>query len=677
MKRQRNRWIAFALSVVMLLSVMPPVYGANYTAALLPAVSQVAPGETVTVALELSGAVTCGAYLCNLKYPADFQFQKQTTGDITFALSGATTQNGYTTAQLVASGAFNNTNTLGNLTFHVLETVELGEYEISIVNGSSAEPMIQFDTDYAVNEVLPAVIRVTETAAEPETPSVPAGSYSAQVIAPSSATVGDEDVTFTIEIDGDSFSAAQMTFTYDPQRLALTDVTPGSWDHVDDGTVTVADFGDEKTTPASYVLTFDALKDGSATVTLQSALLGNADSAASEDAAAAVITAATASVNIAKRSYSVTLPDIFAGETSVTEGDDYTFAPADDSNYSYSNVQATVGGGAPQTLTADAQGKYTVEDVTGDVVITGERTPKTHTVTFQSNTGVDLPEAETVTYGVDYSFTIPSEANYDVTLVSIQKKGADVPYTISGRIVTVAGVDLTDDIVVTLERERNNATVQIPAALAGLLSGGKTAVPGEDYTAVLTPDERYTYTVTATVNGEKVTLIQSGNNYTIAGSEVAAGDEIVFAVEQAVRTDQLTVSRYLQLDGAAFYLVKNNVARETENVYVYEGTEMLWSAEYNAYCCLVKAETQQIAAGGTLELKAGSDREITYGTDTNLSGITDINDAQFVYNLYKVKYQSFTDTVTMEKVLSADVDGSGTVNMSDAQIIVDAILNVR
>ena len=32
---------------------------------------------------------------------------------------------------------------------------------------------------------------------------------------------------------------------------------------------------------------------------------------------------------------------------------------------------------------------------------------------------------------------------------------------------------------------------------------------------------------------------------------------------------------------------------------------------------------------------------------------------------------------SLEKVLSADVDGSGTVNMSDAQIIVDAILNVR
>ena len=55
-----------------------------------------------------------------------------------------------------------------------------------------------------IPKIAGATIQVTEAAAEPV---VPAGSYAAAVSAPASATVGDTDVAFTIQVSGDSFAS--------------------------------------------------------------------------------------------------------------------------------------------------------------------------------------------------------------------------------------------------------------------------------------------------------------------------------------------------------------------------------------------------------------------------------------------------------------------------------------
>lgn len=672
MRKQRTRGIALFLSVVMCLSVVPPVYAAEHTAALRPTVNNVAPGETVIVTLELSGSVTCEAYLFNLQYPTAFTVESVRIPSGSASRGGATTVGEYQIERIIATGTFTNATTLAEITFLVSEDADAGEYEISLVDDGH---YIQFEpAGDTIADVSKAVVQVAEKA---DPPSVPTGSYSAWVTAPASATKGDQDVQFTITVDGDRFAAAQMCFTYDSDKLQLTDVSVENWSEAPDGTITVVDFGAEKTTPASYTLTFTALSAGTASVELESVLLGNADTAASENAAPAVITASVASVNIAKPVYSVTLPDIFVGADSVTENEDYTFAPADSSNYLYSNVQATVGDGQAQTLTADAQGNYTVPNVTGNVRITGERTAKSHTITFRSSTGVDLPAAQTVTYGVEWRFTIPAEDDYDTSVTSVKMGDAAVPFTVSDGVIIIAGDQLTGDITVTLDRERNNATVSIPSQFSGLLSGGAKAEPGKDYTVTLTPDKRYSYAVTATVNGETVQLAQSGNTYTISGADIKAGDRIEFDVVQTVRTDKLDADHYLQLNGKALYLVVNRVARESDFVYLYNGIEMFWSDRYDAYCCLVTADSKAEALGFALALEEGTDRALTDGTDVNLSGVTDINDAQFIYNLYNAKYADFTDSVTMEKVLSADMDGDGKISISDAQMIVHAILQAQ
>jgi hypothetical protein len=122
------------------------------------------------------------------------------------------------------------------------------------------------------------------------------------------------------------------------------------------------------------------------------------------------------------------------------------------------------------------------------------------------------------------------------------------------------------------------------------------------------------------------------------------------------------------------WLVTNEVDQTNGSVYTYDGDPMFWSEEYNAYCYLVIAKTSEAITADKLGLQTGNAVSIDYGMDVNHSGKVDMNDAQLTYNLYNNKYQSFSSTVTMEKLLRADVNGSGNVDTEDACAIVNSIL---
>ena len=377
-------------------------------------------------------------------------------------------------------------------------------------------------------------------------------------------------------------------------------------------------------------------------------------------------------MNIAKRQFEVTLPEIFSGYDMVVEGETYTFIAKDPDNYQYGPVTATMGGGSSFTVTAEA-GVYTIENVTGALVIRGERTPKQYEVTFESDTDVALPKDGTVTYGTDYSFKMPEEANYAITITSVLCNGEDVDYSVEDGWVTIEGTDILGDIVITLDKVRTNAAVSINGSGANELTADAVAQPGKAFSATLEPDSRYDYEVTATVNGKEVDLTQNGNVFTIAGKDVTAGS-IIFTVTKTLKTDGFKVSQYLQFNGTMVWLVKNEVAKTGGSIYTYAGQDMLWSEEYEAYCCLVIAKTSENITEDKLGLRAGTVTTVDYGMDVNNSGKVDMNDAQLTYNLYNNKYQSFTDTVTMEKMLRADVNGDGSVDTEDACAIVNYIL---
>jgi hypothetical protein len=52
----------------------------------------------------------------------------------------------------------------------------------------------------------------------------------------------------------------------------------------------------------------------------------------------------------------------------------------------------------------------------------------------------------------------------------------------------------------------------------------------------------------------------------------------------------------------------------------------------------------------------------------------DANDAQLVYNMYNAMYSAFTEQVTMEKFLCADVNGDAVINVNDATAIINMLL---
>ena len=57
----------------------------------------------------------------------------------------------------------------------------------------------------------------------------------------------------------------------------------------------------------------------------------------------------------------------------------------------------------------------------------------------------------------------------------------------------------------------------------------------------------------------------------------------------------------------------------------------------------------------------------------NKSEQTDINDAQLVYDMYNAKYDGF-DTVSVEKFLRADMNGTKNLDVKDAAAVVSEIL---
>ena len=60
--------------------------------------------------------------------------------------------------------------------------------------------------------------------------------------------------------------------------------------------------------------------------------------------------------------------------------------------------------------------------------------------------------------------------------------------------------------------------------------------------------------------------------------------------------------------------------------------------------------------------------------DVNGTGTLDASDAQLTFNMYNAVYSNFTDDVTMEKFLRADVNGDNKIDVKDAEAIVNQIL---
>lgn len=479
----------------------------------------------------------------------------------------------------------------------------------------------------------------------------------------------------------DTFAAGELSVSYDPSLVSFDaeNSVLGNATVTDNGGIlTLADYGEDKLfRDNAYLLSFNAISNGTAVFDMTSAAFVNKQNASSKDLTEATIFPRSVTLPIGQQDHLVTLPDsgIVHGNSSVADGGNYIFSVSDYQHYNYT-VSATMNG-ETVTVIDNGNGTYTIPNVSGDLVISADRTPKSYDVTFTGNGAEDITEAAaTATYGTAYTFALPTADGFAYSLDCITIGGTDyTEYKVQDGVYTIPGTAIAGDIVITVTKTstENSVSVTVTGSGAGMAAGfAPTAQVGSAYTLTVTPSEDYSYTITATMGGEAVQLLDNGNDtYTIAN---VTGD-IVFTIERTLLTDSVSVSQYLDLDGSILWLVKNAVTLKDGKVPTYNGANMFWSDKYDAYCYLVKANTldeEEVKAG--IDIVDGAAEAVDYSMDVNMTGKVDSSDAQLVYNMYNAMYDGFTAEVTMEKYLRADTNGDAIINVEDAAAIISEIL---
>ena len=384
--------------------------------------------------------------------------------------------------------------------------------------------------------------------------------------------------------------------------------------------------------------------------------------------------------------------NVVDGNPKAEAGKDYTFKLVNGLDGNCMTVSYTVGSVDKGTLTQGADGSYTIpkEDVTGDITITA--VGKTYTVTKAGTGAVDITlNGNTATYGTNYTFTLNKADNYAYT-VTVTAGGKAVTPTLGtdDKTYTINGKDITGDVVITVTKAASKAQINFSGSGAAEVVNGtsQTADPGKDFTFTINKEEGYDYTVMAAkADDTAVTVKDNGDGtYTIAGTDIKAGDVITVTVEKKLIETKYTVevTQYVKLDGKAVFLITAKLADSAKlsdgKVLAYGNNAMFQNAERygGAYAYLVisdktldevKAEAE---ADGKITEVDGTAQTFNVNGDVNGTGLVDINDAQLVYNIYNAKYDSF-DTTTMKMFLAADMNSDKTVSSLDAAAVVTSI----
>lgn len=518
------------------------------------------------------------------------------------------------------------------------------------------------------------------------------GSYTLTLPADKTVNAGEASaIPVTLGHTGDetTFHAADMVFTYDAGKLEYTgisDTTNYIVDAATAGKVHVQAYGEAKNLGEAFTLNFKVktTATGTATVAVTSAKIDKSANAVAKDAPEAKLLDAETVLTI-KATHSVTLPNIFEGETTVEDGADYTFSKTDkdESHYEYTNVKAMVDGKDVEVVD-NGDGTYTVKNVTGDLTVTGKRTAKTYSVKVEGTGAEDVTAASSAIYGENFKFTLDRKAGFRYTVAVKVGDKSVTPDTTDNLSYTIPGADVTGNIVITVTKDAiqvEKTTVNFEGSGAGDVNGGTSqdTPTGADFTFTVNEDAKYNYTVKL---GDKV-LTGTNGSYTIPGAKVVSGT-ITVTVEKTVSTQGVKVQKYVKLENQqSVWLVTVEADPGANNVYTYGGERMFKTTKYGTngtYAYLVIAPALSVEdAAAQLGITAGEAAgTVSYGGDVNGSRVVDINDAQLVYDLYNAHYSDFT-TVSMYKFLCADVaddtpEGSTLLNVSDAVAII-AIIN--
>lgn len=540
--------------------------------------------------------------------------------------------------------------------------------------------------------------KITATAGEKSTSCVvkvkrsASKGYTVELLEDQSINFGDNaNVRIQVGVGEDdtrtTYNAVDMELNYDSEKLSYTGETKIGDVVIDDdgqGTLKLVRYGSNVNVGETLVtLKFTAKDSGEAKVKFVSAKVDESANAIDKDAPDATMIYDNVVITIG--GYKVNLGDDFTGDAITTPGSDYTFTGKDTDHYNYSEVKATINGDEVD-VTDNGDGSYTIkaEDITGDITITGTKTGKKYAVTI---TGEDTTGANEAQYGVDYTFNINKESGHTYTIdanVAYTDNG-DGSYTIAGNVITKP---ITIDVTKTKDGGENPPTpstetdITITGVTAEEVVGGlsQKATNGQDFTLTLNKDAAYDYEVKA---GETEINANDDGTYTIPGS-MLDGTPLTVTITKTIAKPNVEVVEYLKLkeaegeaSGKSMWLVLATGKPVEGNVYSFNGNAMFTSEKYEgAYCYLMISEKTidevKTEAAALIDQKAGTAEAVSYNGDVNKTSLTDINDAQLVYDMYQAKYVDF-ETLTVENFLRADMDGSKNITVKDAATIVASV----
>ena len=336
-------------------------------------------------------------------------------------------------------------------------------------------------------------------------------------------------------------------------------------------------------------------------------------------------------------------------------------------------------------------GSYTIENVTGKLVIKANSAPtvKTYAVTVKGDGSDDVSAPTSATHGQNYTFTVTQAANYDYA-VAVTVNGQPVTCTVSSSgsnvyTYTIPAKSVTGPVVITVKKAPQSGTTQIVLTGSGTADvwgdvTSYTVKSGEAFTFGISHQEGFDYTITV-MAGEKTLTLQRNENastYTIPWDYITGGIIMVSITKTAQLAMTVNAAEYVKLiNGNAVWLitaVPETKLPATKSLY-YGDTAMFWSEKYEAYAWLLvdKGTAADIAATAksAISVKGNSTVSVSYGGDVNGTGHIDINDAQYVYDLYNAKHSA----LDMEKFLRCDVNGNREVSVDDVQAVVSLLLH--
>ena len=478
---------------------------------------------------------------------------------------------------------------------------------------------------------------------------------------------------------------------YDAEKLIFASATIGSKvpdviDHSVPGRLTIGGYGEPRS-DSSIMLNFTVKAAGEATVKLVKAQMDVRANAAKDAQTASVPAGQSNTVTILCGGFPVVLPDCATGAAYVTENGDYTFTADPSYNYDFS---ATVNNEKVDIIN-NCDGSYTIKNVTGELVISANSAPtiKTYAVTVEGDGSGDVSPLTPATHGQNYTFTVTQAANYDYA-VAVTVNGQPVTCTVSSSgsnayTYTIPAKSVTGPVVITVKKAPQSGTTQIVLTGSGAADiwgdvTSYTVKSGEAFTFGINHQEGFDYTVTV-MAGEKTLTLQRNENastYTIPGDYIKGGIIMVSITKTAQLALTVNAAEYVKLiNGNAVWLitaVPETKLPATKSLY-YGDAAMFWSEKYEAYAWLLvdKGTAAGIAAAAksVISVKGNSTVSVSYSGDVNGTGHIDINDAQYIYDLYNAKHSA----LDMEKFLRCDVNGNREVSVDDVQAVVSLLLH--